>query len=106
MGEVRVDDSLELGDQLMHALGRQVELEQLDRDQPFPRCVVGPENGTERAGADLMKNTKRSERVRKRTTRSFGVQRRISSGRRVHRNTEWTQPDAGDRRLTAVRSSE
>ncbi len=68
------NNPLELGDELVNALGRKVELEQLDRDQPFARRVVRAKHWSQRAGANLMKNTKRSERVRERSASSFRVQ--------------------------------
>ena len=40
MREVGVDQRLELGDELVDALGRQIEPEQLDRDEPVLVGVV------------------------------------------------------------------
>src|SRR3954453_23372089 len=105
MIELRIDEAFELGNELMHALGRQVEVEQLDGDEALARRVVRAKHGAQRPGANLMKNTKRSERVRERTARRFRVQRRISSGRPAHGNTDLREPAAIDRRLNAVRSS-
>jgi hypothetical protein len=75
------NDPLELGDELMDALRREIEPEQLDRDEPLARRVICAKHRSQRPGANLMKNTKRSERVRERSARSFRVQRRISSGK-------------------------
>jgi hypothetical protein len=58
----------------MHAFRREIQLEQLDRDETLARCFVRAKNGTESPRTDLMKNTKRSERVRKRSASSFRVQ--------------------------------
>src|SRR5262249_16878426 len=74
MIEPGFDDSLELRDELVHAFGRKIELEELDGDEALARRVVCPEHRTQRAGAYLMKNTKRSERVRERSARCFRVQ--------------------------------
>ena len=37
MRQIGGDQPLELGDELMHALGRQIEREQLDGDEPLAR---------------------------------------------------------------------
>jgi hypothetical protein len=65
---------MELGDQLMHALRREIQRELLDGDRPVARGVVRAKHGSESPGANLMKNTKWSECVRGRRARSFGVQ--------------------------------
>jgi hypothetical protein len=58
----------------MHALGRQVENELFDGDGPIVHRIVGAEHGSQRPGANLMKNTVWSKRVRWRRARSFGWQ--------------------------------
>ena len=68
------DEALELGDELLHALRREVQGEQLDGHGPVAHGVVRPEYGAKSAGTNLMENTKRSERVRWCRARSFGVQ--------------------------------
>ena len=72
----------ELGDELMPALGRQVEFEEFDGDESLARRVVRTKHRTQRAGTDLMKNAKRTERPWMRSAGSFRVQREDSSGRR------------------------
>lgn len=72
--QVGGDEPLEGGDQLMNALWRQIELEEFDRDEPLTLRVVRPEDRPEGPRADLMKNTKRSERVWRRCAGSFRVQ--------------------------------
>jgi hypothetical protein len=58
----------------MHALGREVQLEQLDRDQPLSFRVVAAKYRSQGPRAYLMKNAKRSERIWRRAG-GFGVQR-------------------------------
>jgi len=60
----------------MHALGRQIEFEELDCNEAFPLRVVSAEDRAQRPCPDLMKNTKRSERVWRRSAGWFRVQRR------------------------------
>ena len=58
----------------MHALGRQVEPEQLDGDEALALAIVRAKHRSQRPRTDLMKNTKRSERVGRRSAGSFRVQ--------------------------------
>jgi hypothetical protein len=58
----------------MHALGRQVESNEFDRNHPVALGVISAEYRAERPGTDLMKNTEGSERVRNRRAGSFRVQ--------------------------------
>ncbi len=74
MREIGRDELLELGHELMNALGRHVELEQLHRDEAILIGFVCAKHRTERSGADLMQNTKWTERVGKRRAGSFRVQ--------------------------------
>jgi hypothetical protein len=74
MLELGRDQPFECLDQLVHALGRQVETEQLDRNQPFTFSVISAEYRAERPCANLMKNSKGSERVGNRGAASFRVQ--------------------------------
>jgi hypothetical protein len=66
---------LELGGELLHAFLRQVEREELDRDGTIANRIVRTEYRPQRAGADLMKNTKAPERVGGYGARRVGVQR-------------------------------
>jgi hypothetical protein len=68
------DKALELGDELVAALGRQIELEQFDRDEPLMRRVVGAKYRPQGSRTNLMKNSIRSERVRRRSASSVSVQ--------------------------------
>jgi hypothetical protein len=88
MREIRSDQLFELSDELMDALGRQVEPEDLDGDDAILVRVDRAEDGTEDTGANLMKNTERSEGVRWRRAGSVRVQCGYSSGRRVDRSIE------------------
>ena len=81
------DQPLELGDELMHALGRQIESEQLDGDETIVLGFIGAKHRTQRARADLMKNAKWTERVGRRSTGSVRVQW-IPPRKALHRNTE------------------
>jgi len=58
----------------MHALRRQIEREQFDGDQAIALGIVRAEQRPQGPRADLMKNTKRTERVRGRRPGSFRVQ--------------------------------
>ena len=74
MRQARRDNRFEFGDQLVDALGRQVESEQFDGDQSLAFGIERPKDGTQCASADLMKNPERTEGVWKRSTGSFRVQ--------------------------------
>ena len=79
MGQVRGDQLFEFGDEPMHALRRQIEPEEFDRDEPILFGLVRPKNGAERTRADLMENPEWTECVRRRSAGSVRVQRRNSS---------------------------
>ena len=64
----------EFGYQLVHTLGWQVQSKKLDCNQALATRVISAENRPQRACADLMKNPKRTERVRRCNTGSFGLQ--------------------------------
>jgi hypothetical protein len=64
MRQIGVDDALEPGDELVRGVRRQVELEQFYRNETFTFGVVAAINGSESTSANLMKNAKRSERIR------------------------------------------
>ena len=81
MGEIRRDQLVELGDELMDALGWQVEPKELDGDDAIGLRVPRPVDRTERPGANLMENAERSEGVRWRGAGSVRVQCGYSSGR-------------------------
>jgi hypothetical protein len=74
MPEAAVDQALEFGDELMSALGRQVESEDFDGDETIPVRIVRTKHRTQRAGTDLMKNAKWTEGVRRGGAGSFRVQ--------------------------------
>ena len=74
MCQVGGDQTFERADQLMDALGRQIEFEELNRNEPFAFRIVGPEHWSKSPRTDLMKNTKRSECVWRRGAGSFRVQ--------------------------------
>lgn len=74
MDQIRVDELLERGDELVPAFGRQVEAEELDCNRSLPRRVISPEYRAERPCTNLMKNTKWSERVGNGRAVSFRLQ--------------------------------
>jgi hypothetical protein len=60
----------------MHPLRRQIEREQLDGDETLALRVVRAKHRSKSAGTDLMQNTKRPERIWRRSAGRFPVQRR------------------------------
>jgi hypothetical protein len=74
VGQIGGDEPLEAGDELVNALGRQVETEQLYRNELVLLGIVGSKDRAESARANLMKNAERTERVWRRGTGSFRVQ--------------------------------
>jgi hypothetical protein len=74
VGQIGGNEALQAGDELVDALGRQVETEQLYRNELVLLGIVGSKDRAERTRANLMKNAERTERVRRRGTGSFRVQ--------------------------------
>jgi hypothetical protein len=74
MAEPRCDEALELTDQLIDLNGTQRQPEQLDGDLSIAFLLVRAKDGTERAGADLLKLAKTTNRIRRRWSGTFGVQ--------------------------------
>jgi hypothetical protein len=74
MGQIGRDQSLEIGDQFVNALGREVDSEELDGNELVLPGIVGSKHRAERARTNLMKNAERTERVWGRGTASFRVQ--------------------------------
>jgi hypothetical protein len=74
MGESGLDQALELGDQLMPTLGRQVERDELDGDKALARGIVRAKDRPKGAGADLVENSKRAEGLWSRVAGSVSVQ--------------------------------
>jgi hypothetical protein len=68
------DQPLELGNEAMHGLRRQVEPEKFDGNEPVPIRIEGTEYGSQCAGANLMKNPEWTESFWRRRTRSVRVQ--------------------------------
>src|SRR5687767_2022320 len=62
--EISVDQCLELSDEPVHTLRREIEAEHLDRHEAILIRVVGAEDWTERACPDLMEYAKGTERLR------------------------------------------
>ena len=74
MREPRPDQAFELGNELVSALGRKVELEELDGYQPLARRIVRAKYRPQRSCANLKKNPKRSERIGRRSSSRVSVQ--------------------------------
>ena len=74
MGQISGDEPLQAGDEFVDPLGRQVETEQLYRNELVLLGIVGSKDRAERARAYLMKNAERTERVWRRGAGSFRVQ--------------------------------
>ena len=73
------DELLELSDQSVHAIGREIESEELDRDEAVLLGLVRTKHGTERTRPNLMENPEWTECVRRRSAGGFRVQRQYSS---------------------------
>ena len=74
MREVGVNQCLQLSHKAVHAVGREIESEELDSNQLVLFRIVGTKNRTQCACSDLMKNAKRTERPWMRSAGSFRVQ--------------------------------
>jgi len=72
--EIGGDQALELCHELVGALRRQVEFEQLDRDEVLALRIVGAKHRPQGSRADLVKHSKRSEGVGRRIANSVSVQ--------------------------------
>jgi hypothetical protein len=79
MREIGGDQLLELGDELVRFLRRQVEPEQFDRNETILFGLICAEHRAQRARTDLMEYTKRPESVGGRSAGCVRVQRRYSS---------------------------
>jgi hypothetical protein len=65
--------ALQRRDEAMDAVGWEIETKELDGDETIALGIEAPKHRTQRARTDLMKNSKRTEGIRRRT-RSVGVQ--------------------------------
>ena len=77
MRQIGGDELLEFGDEPVHAVRRQIEFEELDCNEALALCVISAKDRTQGPCTDLMKNTKRPERVWRRRPDSFRVQREL-----------------------------
>ncbi len=73
MVQFRLNEVFESGHELMHTLGWQIQLEEFDRNQSLASGVISTKHRSQRPRTNLMKNTKRPERVWGRGT----IQRRL-----------------------------
>ena len=87
VSQIDDDQSLEMSDELMHAIRRQIQTEHLDRDQTIAVGIEATKDRTERTRADLMQDAERSERVGGCGACGFRMQWERSSGRRTHPST-------------------
>ena len=83
MRKIGVDETLELRGENVRAIGGEVELEELDRGEAFALGIEAAEHRSQRAGANLMENPKRAERVWSRAVGRFQLQVGCSSGRKA-----------------------
>jgi len=74
MREVSVNQRLQLGHEPVHAIGWEIESEELDGNELVLLGIVGAKDRAQCACSDLMKNAKRTERPRMRSAVSFRVQ--------------------------------
>jgi len=74
MREIRGNRALDFGHKLMGPFGRQIQTEEFDCHEPILFGLVGSKDGSERPGANLMKDAERTERVRLRCAEGFGLQ--------------------------------
>ena len=81
--EIGGDQTFELGDELVHALGGQVEAEELHRDELVLLWIVGSKDLAESARTNLMKHAERTERVRRRGAGRFVGQANLLGGPRM-----------------------
>ena len=63
VGRLDGDQPLELGDEPMDSLGRQIETKQLDRNETIVVRIVRTKDGSSDSGANLMKNPEGTEGV-------------------------------------------
>src|SRR5919109_560192 len=103
IGQRRRDDPVELGNQLIRAVRRQIEREHLDRDDAIAVRIDGAIDGTQCARADLMDNTKRTECVRS-GAGCVRVQRRTPQGKADSRIVTQRCADSRDRLLDSPRN--
>jgi len=61
MRQVGRDQFVELGDELVDALGRGVKSKELDGDKTIAIGIVRPKDGTKDASTNLMENSKWTE---------------------------------------------
>ena len=74
MRQIGGDQALELADEPMDSLGRKIECEEFDGDKTFAPRIVRAKHRPKGPCTDLMKNTKRSKRVWRRSADRFRVQ--------------------------------
>ena len=71
------DQPLEFGDELMDALGRQIESKEFDGHETIMVRIERPKHRSQCAGANLMENPERTEGLWRRSTRSVRVQSKL-----------------------------
>jgi hypothetical protein len=74
MRQLGADEAIEIRDELMHQLRRQIDREQFDRDRTIALGIVRTKHRTQRAGANLMNDAKWTERFRSHRSGRFRVQ--------------------------------
>jgi hypothetical protein len=72
--QASIDEALELDEEPVRSIGRQIQVEQLDRDEPIALGIEGAKDRTEGARTDLMQYLEGSKRVRRREAGSVRMQ--------------------------------
>ncbi len=81
MREPGLNQAFQLGNEQVHAFGRQVQTEEFDGNEAVAFGIVSAKNRPEGTGANLMENPEPSEGIWRCSTRSVGVQLKDSSGK-------------------------
>jgi hypothetical protein len=77
MLQLRADQLLELGDELVNAFWRKVDPENFDRDETIAIGIIRTKDWSQSTIADLVEHAKWTEGVRRREAGSFRVQSRL-----------------------------
>jgi len=74
MRQLGADETVEIRDELVHELRREIDREQFDRDRTIVLGIVATKHGTQRAGANLMNDAEWTERFRSHRSGRFRAQ--------------------------------
>ena len=79
MRDLGGDQRLELSNDSVSSIGREIQAKELQGDKAVVFGVVRSENRSERSGSDWMQHAERTNGVRRRRADNVGVQRGYSS---------------------------